>query len=50
MKLTDTQKLDKLLVLIDLLNMEIKAMRKLIIDTHKESKKWHTIKSVNNGE
>jgi hypothetical protein len=36
MKLTDTQKLDKLLVLIDLLNMEIKAMRKLIIDTHKE--------------
>jgi hypothetical protein len=39
MKLTDTQKLDKLLVLIDLLNMEIKAMRKLIIDTQKESKK-----------
>lgn len=39
MKLTDTQKLDKLLALIDLLNMEIKAMRKLIIDTHKESKK-----------
>lgn len=39
MKLTDTQKLDKLLVLIDLLNMEIKAMRKLIIDTHKESNK-----------
>jgi len=36
MKLTDTQKLDKLLVLIDLLNMEIKAMRKLIIDTQKE--------------
>ena len=35
-KLTDAQKLDKLLVLIDLLNMEIKAMRKLIIDTHKE--------------
>jgi hypothetical protein len=35
-KLTDTQKLDKLLVLIDLLNMEIKAMRKLIIDTHRE--------------
>ena len=43
MKLTDTQKLDKLLVLIDLLNMEIKAMRKLIIDTHKESKKWFMI-------
>jgi hypothetical protein len=38
-KLTDTQKLDKLLVLIDLLNMEIKGIRKLIIDTHKESKK-----------
>lgn len=36
MKLTDTQKLDKLLALIDLLNMEIKSMRKLIIDTHKE--------------
>ena len=36
MKLTDTQKLDKLLVLIDLLNMEIKAMRKLIIDTHRK--------------
>jgi hypothetical protein len=35
-KLTDAQKLDKLLVLIDLLNMEIKAMRKLIIDTHME--------------
>jgi len=36
MKLTDTQKLDKLLALIDLLNMEIKAKRKLIIDKHKE--------------
>jgi hypothetical protein len=36
-KLTDTQKLDKLLVLIDLLNMEIKAMRKLILDTHKQN-------------
>ena len=35
-KLTDTQKLDKLLVLINLLNMEIKAMRKLIIDTYKK--------------
>jgi hypothetical protein len=37
-KLTDAQKLDKLLAIVDLLNMEIKAMRKLIIDTHKESK------------
>jgi hypothetical protein len=37
MKLTDTQKLDKLLVLIDLLNMEIKAIRKLILDTHKQN-------------
>jgi len=37
MKLTDTQKLDKLLVLINLLNMEIKAIRKLILDTHKQN-------------
>ena len=35
-KLTDAQKLDKLLAIVDLLNMEIKAMRKLIIDTHRE--------------
>lgn len=36
-KLNDSQKLDKLLQLIDLLNMEIKAIRKLIIDTYKEN-------------
>ena len=35
-KLTPTQKLDKLLVLINLLNMEIKAMRKLIIYTYEK--------------
>lgn len=37
-KLTDTQKLDKLLALVDLLNMEIKGLRSLIIYTHKEKK------------
>jgi hypothetical protein len=35
MQLSDTQKLDKLLVLIDLLNMEIKGLRKLIIEIEK---------------
>ena len=30
-EITDSQKLDKLLVLIDLLNMEIKGIRKLIM-------------------
>jgi hypothetical protein len=35
-KLTDAQKLDKLLAIVDLLNMEIKAMRKLIIYTYGE--------------
>lgn len=39
MKLTDTQKLDKLLVLIDLLNMEIKGVRKLIIHTYNKENK-----------
>jgi len=35
MQLSDTQKLDKLLVLVDLLNMEIKGLRKLIIEIEK---------------
>ena len=37
-EITDSQKLDKLLILIDLLNMEIKGIRKLIIDTYNEEK------------
>ena len=37
-KLTDTQKLDKLLALVDLLNMEVKGLRSLIIYIHKEKK------------
>lgn len=37
-KLTNTQKLDKLLVLINLLNMEMKGLRKLIIYNYKEMK------------
>ena len=35
MNLSDSQKLDKLLVLVDLLNMEIKGLRKLIIEIEK---------------
>ena len=35
MNLSDSQKLDKLLVLVDLLNMEIKGLRKLIIEVEK---------------
>jgi hypothetical protein len=38
MKLTDTQKLDKLLALVDLLNMEVKGLRSLIIYIYKEKK------------
>jgi hypothetical protein len=37
-KLTDTQKLDKLLALVDLLNMEVKGLRSLIIYIYKEKK------------
>lgn len=37
-KLTDAQKLDKLLAIVDLLNMEIKNLRSLIIYTYKEKK------------
>ena len=40
MQLSDTQKLDKLLVLVDLLNMEIKGLRKLIIEVEKRIAKW----------
>ena len=43
MKLTDSQKLDKLLQLIDLLNMEIKGLRKLIIEIEKGITKWITL-------
>jgi hypothetical protein len=38
MKLTDEQKLDKLLALVDLLNMEVKGLRSLIIYIYKERK------------
>jgi len=37
-KLTDTQKIDRLLALVDLLNMEVKGLRSLIIYTYKEKK------------
>jgi len=37
-KLTDTQKLDKLLALVDLLNMEVKGLRSLIIYIYREKK------------
>ena len=37
-KLTDTQKLDRLLALVDLLNMEVKGLRSLIIYIYKEKK------------
>ena len=50
MQLSDTQKLDKLLVLIDLLNMEIKGLRKLIIEIEKRITKWLTLfKAAKNG-
>ena len=42
-EITDSQKIDKLLVLIDLLNMEIKGIRKLIIDTYNEEKQNDTL-------
>jgi hypothetical protein len=38
MKLTDEQKLDKLLALVDLLNMEVKGLRSLMIYVYKEKK------------
>jgi len=37
-KLTDAQKLDKLLALVDLLNMEIKGLRLLMLYIYKEKK------------
>ena len=43
MNLSDSQKLDKLLVLVDLLNMEIKGLRKLIIEIEKRIAKWVTL-------
>ena len=42
-EITDSQKLDKLLILIDLLNMEIKGIRKLIINTYNEEKQNDTL-------
>ena len=38
MKLTDEQKLDKHLALVDLLNMEVKGLRSLRIYVYKEKK------------
>ena len=38
MKLTDEQILDKLLALVDLLNMEVKGLRSLMIYVYKEKK------------